>query len=103
MSAALTAAETGVLVLSTLHTINASQSVERVINFFPPHQHQQVRNQLASLLKGVISLRLIPRKDKTGRVPAYEIMLHTPTIGRLIAKARTGRSRNLSRTARSSE
>ncbi|MFH1355421.1 MAG: PilT/PilU family type 4a pilus ATPase, partial [Candidatus Omnitrophota bacterium] len=84
MSAAMTAAETGVLVLSTLHTINASKSVERIINFFPPHQHQEVRNQLATLLKGIISLRLIPRKDGKGRIPAYEVMLLTPTISRLI-------------------
>jgi len=84
MAAALTAAETGVLVLSTLHTINASQSVERIVNFFPPYQHQQIRNLLSSLLKGVISLRLIPLKDKSGRIPAYEVMLLTPTISRLI-------------------
>lgn len=89
MSAALTAAETGVLVLSTLHTINASQTVERVTNFFPPHQHGQVRMQLSYLLKGVISLRLIPLKDSAGRIPAYEIMLLTPTIGRLIREGKT--------------
>ena len=84
MAAALTAAETGVLVLSTLHTINAAQSIERITNFFPPHQHHQVHMQLASLLKGVISLRLVPFKNQHGRIPAYEIMLLTPTIGRLI-------------------
>jgi twitching motility protein PilT len=88
MTAAITAAETGVLVLSTLHTINASKSVERIINFFPPHQHQEVRNQLSSLLKGVISLRLIPRKDGCGRIPAYEVMLLTPTISRLIREGK---------------
>lgn len=84
MSACLTAAEMGVLVLSTLHTINASKSAERIINFFPPHQHEAIRNQLSSLLKGVISLRLIPRKNSAGRIPAYEVMLLTPTISRLI-------------------
>lgn len=89
MTAAITAAETGVLVLSTLHTINASKSVERIINFFPPHQHQEVRNQLSSLLKGVISLRLIPRKDGCGRIPAYEVMLLTPTISRLIREGKS--------------
>ncbi|MCX5700617.1 MAG: PilT/PilU family type 4a pilus ATPase [Candidatus Omnitrophica bacterium] len=88
MSSALTAAETGVLVLSTLHTINAAQSVERIINFFPPHQHQEIKNQLSSLLKGVISLRLVPRKDGVGRVPAQEIMLLTPTISRLIREGK---------------
>jgi len=88
MSAALTAAETGVLVLSTLHTINASQTVERIINFFPPHQHEQVRIQLSSLLKGVISLRLIPLKSQAGRIPAYETMLLTPTVSRLIREGK---------------
>lgn len=89
MSAALTAAETGVLVLSTLHTINASQTVERIINFFPPHQHQQIRTQLSYLLKGVISLRLIPLKGGPGRIPAYEVMLLTPTISRLVRENKT--------------
>ncbi len=84
VSSTLTAAETGVLVLSTLHTINASQTVERLVNFFQPHQHQEIRNQLAVLLKGVISLRLVPAKDGQGRIPAAEIMLLTPTISRLI-------------------
>jgi pilus retraction protein PilT len=88
MSAALTAAETGVLVFSTLHTVNASQSVERIINFFPPHQHQEVCLQLSYLLKGVISLRLVPVKDGAGRLPAYEIMLLTPTISRLIREGK---------------
>jgi twitching motility protein PilT len=86
--AALSAAETGVLVLSTLHTINASQTVERLINLFPPHQHQEVKNQLASLLKGVISLRLVPAKNGSGRIPACEIMLLTSTISRLIREGK---------------
>ena len=88
MSAAITAAETGVLVLSTLHTINAPQSVERITNFFPLYQHDEVRTELSSLLKGVISLRLLPRQDMPGRIPAYEIMLLTPTISRLIREGK---------------
>lgn len=84
MSAAITIAETGVLVLSTLHTVNAPQTIERIINFFPPHQHHQICTQLSVLLKGVISLRLIPTKDGASRVPACEVMLLTPTISRLI-------------------
>jgi pilus retraction protein PilT len=89
MFAALTAAETGVLVLSTLHTVNAAQTVERIVNFFPPHQHPEIRTQLSSLLKGVISLRLVPTKDNPGRVPAYEVMLLTSTISRLIREAKS--------------
>jgi len=88
VSSAMAAAETGVLVLSTLHTINASQTLERLINLFPPHQHQEVRNQLATLLKGVISLRLVLTKDGTGRVPACEVMVLTPTISRLIREGK---------------
>ena len=88
MSAAMTAAETGVLVLSTLHTVNSPQSVERIINFFPPYQHEEVRIELSSLLKGVISLRLLPRQDMPGRIPAYETMLLTPTIARLIREGK---------------
>lgn len=84
MSAAIVAAEMGILVLSTIHTINAAQTVERVVNFFPPYQHSEVQMQLSFLLKGVISLRLIPRIDVAGRVPACEIMTLTPTISSLI-------------------
>jgi twitching motility protein PilT len=84
MAAAITIAETGVLVLSTLHTVNAAQTVERIINFFPPHQHQQICTQLSTLLKGVISLRLIPAKDGSGRIPVAEVMLLSPSISRLI-------------------
>ena len=84
MSSAIGAAETGQLVLAPMHTINASQTVERIINFFPTHQHHEVRVQLALLLKGVISIRLISRKDGKGRVPACEIMMLTPTIRGLI-------------------
>jgi len=82
--AALTAAQTGVLVLSTIHTINATSTIERVINFFPPHQHVFIRHQLASLLKGVFSQRLLPRLDSPGLIPAYESMMLSPSISRLI-------------------
>lgn len=84
MQAALTAAETGVLVFSTLHTVNAHQTIERIVNFFSPYQHEEVRFELANLLKGTISLRLIPRKDGKGMVPAYEIMTASPSVSRLI-------------------
>ena len=100
MAAALTAAETGVMVLSTLHTINAAQSVERITNFFPPHQHHQVHMQLAALLKGVISLRLVPLKQGHGRVPAYEVMLLTPPSAVLSGRAISSRYPNLSSRVR---
>ena len=84
MSAALNAAEMGILVLSTIHTVNAAQTVQRIISFFPPHQHGEIRMQLSFLLKGVVSLRLVPKADGSGRVPTYEAMALTPTISRLI-------------------
>lgn len=84
MRAAISAAELGALVLSTFHTNNAVQTIERIVNFFPPYLHQEVRMQLSFLLKGVLSLRLLPRKDGKGRIPAYESMVVTPTIARLI-------------------
>src|SRR4030066_594238 len=76
----LVAAETGHLVLSTLHTIDATETINRVISVFPPYQHKQVRIQLASVLRGIISLRLIPRADGKGRVPAVEVLVATGTI-----------------------
>jgi len=77
---AILAAETGHLVLSTLHTLDAPETINRIISVYPPHQHKQVRLQLASLLKAVISMRLLPRADVPGRVPAVEIMINTPFI-----------------------
>jgi len=82
--AALTVAQTGILVFSTLHTINAASTVERVVNFFPSHQHSFVLNQLSFLLKGVFSQRLLPRCDKPGLIPAYESMVLSPSVSRLI-------------------
>lgn len=80
MEVALKAADTGHLIFSTLHTLNASETVNRIISFFPPYQHLHIRILLASVLKGIISLRLLPRKDGTGRIPATEILVSTPTI-----------------------
>jgi twitching motility protein PilT len=76
----LTAAETGHLVLSTLHTTDAAETINRIIAVFPPYQHKQVRIQLASILKGIISMRLLPRSDGKGRVPAVEVLIATATI-----------------------
>ncbi len=77
---ALMAAETGHLVFSTLHTLDATETITRIISVFPPHQQKQVRLQLAAVLKAVISLRLLPRSDGKGRVPATEVMITTATI-----------------------
>jgi twitching motility protein PilT len=77
---ALQAAETGHLVFSTLHTIDATETINRIISVFPPHQQRQVRIQLAGTLKAAVSQRLIPRADGLGRVPAVEVMVSTPFI-----------------------
>ena len=86
MSAALTAAQTGHLVMSTIHTIDAMQTVNRIIDVFPPHQQNQIRFQLADTLRGVISQRLLPHVSGQGRVPAVEIMVVTPIIRKYIAE-----------------
>jgi twitching motility protein PilT len=84
ISLALTAAETGHLVLSTLHTTGAASTIDRIIDVFPPHQQSQIRTQLASVLKGVVSQALIPRIDEPKRVAVHEIMIMTDAIGNLI-------------------
>jgi len=89
IESAFMAAETGHLVFSTLHTIDAAGTLERIINFFPPYQHNQVRMVLSLILKAVISMRLLRRSDGTGLVPACEIMLSTPTIKKMILEGRT--------------
>ena len=80
MQIALQAADTGHLVLSTLHTLDALQTIYRILSFFPPYQHQEVRLVLASVLKAIISQRLIPRSDKPGRVPAVEVLIGTAAV-----------------------
>ena len=87
--AAISAAETGHLVLSTLHTVNAVQTVERIINFFPPHQHELIRLQLSLILVGVVSQRLVPKKSGGGRVPAAELMIQAPTVRELLRNGQT--------------
>lgn len=89
MEAAISAAETGHLVFSTLHSVDATQTVERIINFFPPHQHQLIRMQLSMVLEGVISQRLMRRSDGKGRVPAVELMMASPTIKQLLHDGKT--------------
>ena len=81
---ALTAAETGHFVMSTLHTLDATETINRIISVFPPHQQKQVRLQLAAILKAVISQRLVPRADGKGRVPALEVLVSTAFTRELI-------------------
>jgi twitching motility protein PilT len=80
MHIALQAADTGHLVMSTLHTMNATETISRIVSFYPPHQHQQVRLLLANTLVAIISLRLLPRKDRQGRIPAAEVLVNNATI-----------------------
>jgi len=88
MAVALHAAETGHLVLSTLHTLNATETVNRIVATFPPHQEQQIRDQLAAVLQGVVAQRLIPRLGGEGRVPAVEVMIGTAVIRDCIREAK---------------
>jgi twitching motility protein PilT len=83
---ALTAAETGHLVMSTLHTLNATETITRIISVFPPYHQKQVRLQLAAVLKGVVSQRLVPRADGMGRVPAVEILVSTARVRECITE-----------------
>jgi twitching motility protein PilT len=89
IAAALTAAETGHLVFATLHTQDATQTIDRIIDVFPPHQQQQVRIQLSSTLQGIISQQLLPTIDCRARVLATEVLIPTPAIRHLIREAKT--------------
>jgi twitching motility protein PilT len=88
ISLAVTAAETGHLVFGTLHTQDAPQTVDRIIDVFPPHQQHQVRAQLANALQGIITQTLIPRRDGSGRVVACEVLVPTPGVRNLIREAK---------------
>jgi len=99
ISIALTAAETGHLVLSTLHTIGAAKTIDRVIDVFPPHQQQQVRLQLSTVLQGVISQQLIPTKDGKGRVAAVEVLISTPAVKNLIREGKSYQIQNVIQTS----
>jgi len=89
ISTAVTASETGHLVLSTLHTTSTAQTVDRIIDVFPPHQQQQIRVQLAGVLQGIISQQLLPRADGSGRVPAQEVLIANDAIRNLIREGKT--------------
>jgi twitching motility protein PilT len=86
---AITAAETGHLVFATLHTNNAAESVDRIVDVFPPGQQEQIRIQLANNLQAIISQQLLPRAGQPGRVPAVEVMIATPAIRNLIRENKT--------------
>lgn len=88
MRASITATELGAFVMSTFHTVNAVQTIVRIVNFFQPHLHDEIRMQMSMILKGTISLRLLMRKDGKGRIPAFETMVVTPSIARLIRENR---------------
>jgi twitching motility protein PilT len=87
MSTSLMAADTGHVVMTTLHTTDVVQSVQRIVSFYPPHQHDEVRMALAANLRAVVSQRLIPRRDGAGRIPAVEVMISTPTVREYILDA----------------
>lgn len=89
ISTAITAAETGHLVFSTLHTIGAACTIDRIIDVFPPYQQNQIRSQLALVLEGVISQQLLPTMNGMGRRAAFEVMLGTPAIRNLIREGKT--------------
>lgn len=89
ISSALTAAETGHLVLATLHTIDTAQTIDRVVDVFPPHQQQQIRTQLANVILAVFCQRLLPMASGSGRVAAVEVMVSTPAIATLVREGKT--------------
>lgn len=89
ISIAITAAETGHLVFSTLHTIGAAKTIDRIIDVFPPHQQQQIRIQLAAVLQGIVSQQLVPTVDGKGRIAALETMIITPGIQNQIREGKT--------------
>jgi twitching motility protein PilT len=89
MNVALAASETGHLVLSTVHTTSAAETMDRIINMFPPHDKPQICMRMANSLRGIISQKLVPRADGKGRIAAVEIMVATPTISKLIEEGRS--------------
>ena len=99
ISIAITAAETGHLVFSTLHTNSAAATIDRVIDVFPPHQQQQTRIQLSGVIEGIIAQQLLP-KEGGGRVAAYEVMLATPAIRNLIREGKSFQIQSMIQTSK---
>ena len=100
VSAAITAAETGHLVFSTLHTVNAPQTIERIIDVYPADEQNQIRSMLANTLQAVISQTLFKRADQPGMVPAIEVMLCTPAVRNCIRENRIFEISNVIETSR---
>ncbi len=100
ISTAITAAETGHLVMSTLHTIGAAKTIDRIIDVFPPHQQQQVKVQLGSVLEAVVSQQLIPTKDGKGRVAVHEIMVATNAVKNLVREGKTHQIQTIIQTSK---
>jgi len=100
ISAAVTAAETGHLVIATLHTNDCAQTIHRIVDVFPPHQQEQIRVQLASTLLAVINQRLLPRLDKKSRVLAYELMVATEAVRNLIRENKLQMLHNVIQTGK---
>ena len=88
--AALEATETGHMVMSTMHTVNAAQTIDRILGFFPSERHKQIRQRMSDNLMGVLSQRLVPKRGELGMLPAYELMISTPHIRELIEEGKTG-------------
>jgi len=99
MSAVLLAAETGHLVISTLHTVSAYKTIDRIINYFPSEQQLRIRNQLSTVLKGIVCQRLFKKMDGSGRIAALEVMVNTPAVQNLI---REGKIHQISSTMETS-
>lgn len=100
ISTAVTAAETGHLVMATLHTSSAATTIDRIIDIFPPHQQSQIRVQLANVLVGIVSQRLFVRKDAKGRIAATEILVQAPSISNLIRNEKIHQIPSVMQTSR---
>jgi twitching motility protein PilT len=100
ISIAITAAETGHLVFGTLHTADAPQTIDRIIDVFPPESQQQVRVQLASVLLGVMAQRLLPTLDGNGRIAAIEVLVNTPAVANLVRSEKVHQIRSVLQTGK---
>ena len=99
ISTAITAAETGHLVMATLHTPDAPGAIDRIIDVFPPYQQSQIRLQLSTTLVAVIAQTLIPKANGKGRVPAVEVLIGTPAVGNLIRSGKSHQLYNIMQTS----